>query len=118
MDSRAAPSSTLYPPSSLRLLRAPSRPSRIIASSGSSAVTLGRVEDVLADDLPVPARRLVLAVEAAVVAVVAGGAGLLDLDKQDVLVAVRRDRLHLLHVPAALALEPQLVAAAAEEVGL
>lgn len=42
---------------------------------------------------------------------------LLDLDQDDVLVAVGADRLDVLHVSAAFALEPEFVTASAEEVG-
>jgi hypothetical protein len=46
---------------------------------------------------------------------VAGCAYLLDLDKQNILIAINRDRFDVLKVAAGLAFEPELIAAAAEE---
>src|SRR5690349_15893293 len=76
-----------------------------------------RLEDLAAGDLPVLAG-LVLAKEATVVPLVARRPHLRHLDQQHVGVAVDGQGADVLHVPAALALEPQPVPAAAEEVSL
>src|SRR5690349_21288978 len=67
-----------------------------------------RIEHLPAHRLPLPFG-LVLAKEATVIPLMARGPDLLHLDQQHVLVTVGAHALHVLHVPAALPLEPQLV---------
>src|SRR5690348_12584628 len=62
------------------------------------------VKDLLADDFPL-ARRLVLAIEATVISVVAGRPDLLDSDQQHVLIAIDANALDVLHVAAAFPFE-------------
>src|SRR5690554_4411811 len=81
-------------------------------------IHLLRVEHLLPDDLPVRGGWLVLAVETTVIPIMAGRAGLFDLDQDHIPVAVGGDALDLLDMAARFTLEPQLVAAAAEEMGL
>jgi len=80
-------------------------------------VDLFRLENLLADKFPIIRSFLIFAEEAAVKAFMAGGAGLLDLDEQNILIAIDGDGFDGLDVPAGFAFEPELISAAAEEMG-
>src|ERR1700733_4305590 len=88
----------------------------IARDAASLLVDRFRLEHFFADRLPTLFVELI--VEAAVISIVASRSDLLDGDQQNVLVAIRANRFDGLHVPAALALEPQLVSRAAEEMRL
>src|SRR5262245_39406356 len=66
-----------------------------------------RLRDAGGDDAPLAV--LHAPEEAAPIALVAGGARLLDLHEHAVAVAVDVDLLHVLHVTRALSLDPELV---------
>src|SRR5208282_13833 len=82
------------------------------------SVNLPRRLELRLSDLETPAVALHGSEKARLVSLVAGGARLLHLDQQGVAVAIKRNVLDRLGVPARFALHPELLARSAPEVGL
>ena len=81
-------------------------------------VDLVGVEDAVANDLPIVACFLVLAIEATVIAFVTSAANLIDADQDSVFIAIGKDGFNQGKVAAGFALKSKASAAAAEGVDL